>query len=88
MNLRLLNSTTTTAGVQFINIENVFTTDFNVYHLVGSGLVGNTSTASGVNLRWLDQSGSVHSTNLAPVQRCHRWLAGGHSSDEASPSPR
>ena len=63
MNLRLLNSTTTTAGVQVVNIENVFTTDFNVYHIVGSGLVGNTSTASGVNLRWLDQSGSVHSTN-------------------------
>ena len=33
-NLRLINETTTTAGVQTINITDVFSNDFDIYKLV------------------------------------------------------
>ena len=58
-NLRLINETTTIAGVRTINITNVFSSDFDIYKIVGSNNLANNSTATGFNLRFLNSSDSV-----------------------------
>ena len=58
-NLRLINETTTTAGVRLINITDVFSDDFQIYKIVGANMLGNNSTASGNNLRFISNSGSI-----------------------------
>ena len=58
-NLRLINETTTTAGVRTINITNVFSSDFDIYKIVGSNNLANNSTATGFNLRFINSGGSV-----------------------------
>ena len=58
-NLRLINETTTTAGVITVNITDVFSSDFDIYKIVGSNNLANNSTATGFNLRFLNSSDSV-----------------------------
>ena len=58
-NLRLINETTTTAGVQTVNITDVFSSDFDIYKIVGSNNLANNSTATGFNLRFINAGGSV-----------------------------
>ena len=58
-NLRLINETTTTAGVRTVNITDVFSSDFDIYKIVGSNNLANNSTATGFNLRFLNSSDSV-----------------------------
>ena len=62
-NLRLINETTTTAGVQTVNITNVFSSDFDIYKIVGAVNLANNSTATGFNLRFINSSGSVVSAS-------------------------
>ena len=57
--LRLLNDTTVSSSVHFVNVEDVFTTDFEVYQVVGANFLGATSTATGTNMRLINASGSV-----------------------------
>ena len=58
-NLRLIDETTTTAGVRTVNITNVFSSDFDIYKIVGSNNLANNSTATGFNLRFINASNSV-----------------------------
>ena len=46
-NLRLINETTTTAGVQTVSITDVFSSDFDIYKIVGAVNLANNSTATG-----------------------------------------
>jgi len=68
-NLRLINETTTTAGVQTVNITDVFSSDFDIYKIVGAVNLGNNSTATGFNLRFINASGSVVSTDYDYAQQ-------------------
>ena len=58
-NLRLINETTTVAGVQSVNITDVFTSDFDIYVIMSSNLMANNSTATGANMRLIDSFGNV-----------------------------
>tara|TARA_R100000773_G_C4211046_1_gene110633 strand:- start:453 stop:986 length:534 start_codon:yes stop_codon:yes gene_type:complete len=58
-NLRLINETTTTAGVQTVSITDVFSSDFDIYKIVGAVNLANNSTATGFNLRFINASGTV-----------------------------
>tara|TARA_Y100000004_G_scaffold192349_1_gene252730 strand:- start:256 stop:786 length:531 start_codon:yes stop_codon:yes gene_type:complete len=68
-NLRLINETTTTAGVRLINITDVFTDDFQIYKIVGANMLGNNSTSSGNNLRFINSSGTVISSGYSYAQQ-------------------
>ena len=67
-NLRLINETTTTAGVQTVSITNVFSSNFDIYKIVGAVNLANNSTATGFNLRFINSSGSVISTDYDYAQ--------------------
>ena len=58
-NLRLINETTTVAGVQSVNITDVFTSNFDIYVIMSSNLMANNSTATGANMRLIDSFGNV-----------------------------
>ena len=66
---RLLNVSSPTAGVNAINVENVFTDDFEIYKIVSANLLGNNSTATAVNIRLIDSSGIVIADNYQYAQR-------------------
>ena len=66
---RLLNVSSPTAGVSAINVENVFTDDFEIYKIVSANLLGNNSTASAVNIRLINASGIVIADNYQYAQR-------------------
>ena len=57
--LRLVNDTTVSSSVALVNVTDVFTTDFEVYQVVGANFLGATSTATGTNMRLIDPSGSA-----------------------------
>lgn len=63
-NLRLINETTTTAGVQSVNITNVFSSDFDIYVVMSSNLMANNSTATGANMRLIHSNEKVIATGL------------------------
>lgn len=67
--LRLINETTTTAGVRTINITDVFTDDFQIYKIVGANMLGNNSTSSGNNLRFINSSGTVITSGYKYAQQ-------------------
>tara|TARA_Y100000361_G_scaffold56091_1_gene48949 strand:+ start:2011 stop:2544 length:534 start_codon:yes stop_codon:yes gene_type:complete len=67
-NLRLINETTTTAGVQTVNITDVFSSDFDIYKIVGAVNLANNSTATGFNLRLINSSGTVISSGYEYAQ--------------------
>ena len=68
-NLRLINETTTISGVRTINVTDVFTDDFLIYKIVGANMLGNNSTSSGNNLRFINASGSVIATGYRYAQQ-------------------
>ena len=49
-NLRLIDQTTVLSGVSSVSVPNVFTSDFDVYKIVGANFVGATSTGTGTIL--------------------------------------
>jgi len=67
-NLRLINETTTTAGVQTVNITDVFSSDFDIYKIVGAVNLANNSTATGFNLRFINASDSVITSGYTYAQ--------------------
>lgn len=66
---RLLNVANVSSVVSAINVNPVFTDDFDVYKIVSGNLLGNNSTATGVNLRLIDSSGIVIADNYQYAQR-------------------
>jgi len=66
---RLLNVANVSSVVSAINVTDVFTDDFDVYKIVSGNLLGNNSTATGVNLRLIDSSGIVIADNYQYAQR-------------------
>jgi len=61
-NLRLINETEVASGVSSVNIDNVFSADFDIYKIVGN-VVNNSSTSVDVHLRLINSSGSVITTS-------------------------
>jgi len=61
--LELISTTTMTDDVQTVNITNVFSDKYDVYMIKGSNMLGKNSTATGVNLRLINSSDSVLSSN-------------------------
>ena len=57
--LELISTTTMTDNAQTVNITNVFSDKYDVYMLKGSNMIGKNSTATGVNLRFINSSDSV-----------------------------
>ena len=66
---RLLNVANVSSVVTAINVTDVFTDDFDVYKIVSGNLLGNNSTATGVNLRLINASGSVLASSYQYAQR-------------------
>jgi hypothetical protein len=66
---RLLNVANVSSVVSAINVTDVFTDDFDVYKIVSGNLLGNNSTATGVNLRLINAGGSVIADNYQYAQR-------------------
>ena len=66
---RLLNVANISSVVSAINVTDVFTDDFDVYKIVSGNLLGNNSTATGVNLRLINASGSVIASSYQYAQR-------------------
>ena len=57
-NLRLINDTTITSGVSSVNIENVFSADFDIYKIVANGISTVGTTQTDPNFRFINSSGS------------------------------
>ena len=66
--LELISTTTMTDDVQTVNITNVFSDKYDVYMLKGSNMLGKNSTATGVNLRFINSSDSVLSSGYDYAQ--------------------
>lgn len=58
-NLRLINETSITSGVSTVNIENVFSADFDIYKIVTNDLSTVGTDQTDPNLRFINSSGSV-----------------------------
>jgi|OM-RGC.v1.019564290 hypothetical protein len=58
-NLRLLNNTTITSGVSTVKIEDVFSSDFNVYKIVSNGISTVGTTQTDPNFRFINSTGNV-----------------------------
>tara|TARA_R110002020_G_scaffold70846_6_gene183613 strand:- start:58 stop:585 length:528 start_codon:yes stop_codon:yes gene_type:complete len=57
--LRLIKEVSISSTVEHINVENVFTSDFNVYQIVSYGFQKSSSGGANVSLRLINSSGSV-----------------------------
>ena len=62
-NLRLINQTTVSSSVGFVNVENVFSADYDIYKIVGSNFSTASTTATESYLRYINSSGSVISSD-------------------------
>jgi len=58
-NLRLINKTTVTSSVSSVDVTNVFSADFDIYKIVFSGISTAGSTATPLNCRLINSSGSI-----------------------------
>ena len=58
-NLRLINDTTITSGVSSVNIENVFSADFDIYKIVANGISTVGTTQTDPNFRFINSSGTI-----------------------------
>ena len=63
--LRLINETTVSSSVSSVNIENVFTDDFDIYKITSNGIELTSNGGANIDLRFINSSGSVISTNYA-----------------------
>ena len=61
--LRLINETEITSSVSSVDITDVFTSDFDIYKITISGLSTATATTGQYNIRFINSSGSVISSN-------------------------
>ena len=57
-----------TDDVQTVNITNVFSDKYDVYMLKGSNMLGKNSTATGLNLRFINASDSVITSGYTYAQ--------------------
>jgi len=62
-NLRLINETTITSGVSTVNIEDVFSAEYDVYKLVMSGMTTVGTLQTSPNFRFINSGGSVISAS-------------------------
>ena len=62
-NLRLINDTTITSGVSTVNIEKVFSADFDIYKIVANGISTVGTTQTDPDLRFINSGGSVVSSS-------------------------
>ena len=62
-NLRLINETTITSGVSTVNIENVFSADYDIYKIVANDLSTVGTLQTDPDLRFINSSGSVISAS-------------------------
>lgn len=61
--LRFIKEVSPTSGVHSLEVTDVFTDDFNIYQISSSGLFSDSTSASAVNLRFINSSGSVISSS-------------------------
>ena len=66
--LELISTTTMTDDVQTVNITNVLSDKYDVYMLKGSNMLGKNSTATGLNLRFINASDSVITSGYTYAQ--------------------
>lgn len=66
--LELISTTTMTDDVQTVNITNVFSDKYDVYMIKGSNMLGKNSTATGLNLRFINASDSVITSGYTYAQ--------------------
>ena len=57
--LRLINETIVSSSVSTINVTDVFSSDFDIYKFVITGLETTGTTQTRLNLRYINSSGSV-----------------------------
>ena len=62
-NLRLINETTVSSAVSNVNVTDVFSTDFDIYIIVGDNFSTASTTATESYLRFINSSGSVISAD-------------------------
>ena len=63
-NLEFINTTSVSAGVTTVNVDNVFSADYDVYYCNIIGLYHNLNVSNGVEgIRFIDSSGSVISAS-------------------------
>tara|TARA_S200002703_G_scaffold17369_1_gene14363 strand:+ start:367 stop:888 length:522 start_codon:yes stop_codon:yes gene_type:complete len=62
-NLRLINETTVSTSVSTVNVTDVFSADFDIYKIVFNGISTAGSTATPLNARLINASGSVISSS-------------------------
>ena len=62
-NLRLINETEITSGVSTVNIEDVFSADFDIYKIVANDLSTVGTLQTDPDLRFINSSGSVISAS-------------------------
>ena len=60
--LRLVNETTVSSTVASVNVENVFSSDFDIYMITYGNATSDTNSID-VNLRYINSSGSVISSS-------------------------
>ena len=61
--LRLINETEITSSVESINITDVFSADFDIYKITASDISTTGTDPTGLDLRFINSSGSVITTN-------------------------
>jgi len=66
--LELISTSTMTDDVQTVNITNVFSDKYDVYMIKGSNMLGKNSTATGLNLRFINASDSVITSGYTYAQ--------------------
>jgi len=66
--LELISTSTMTDDVQTVNITNVFSDKYDVYMIKGSNMLGKNSTATGLNLRFINASNSVITSGYTYAQ--------------------
>lgn len=62
-NLRLINQTTVSSSVSTVNVSDVFSADFDIYKIVFNGISTAGSSATPLNCRLINSSGSVISSS-------------------------
>ena len=63
-NLEFINSTSVSSGVTTVNVDNVFSADYDVYYCNIIGLYHNVNVSNGVEgIRFIDSGGSVISAS-------------------------
>ena len=67
-NLRKIKTQTMTDNVQTVNVTDVFSSEYDVYLIRGSNMIGKNSTATGLNLRFINASDSVITSGYTYAQ--------------------